>query len=49
MAPFEKLYGHRYRTQLFWNDTGEQKGFGPDILQDAERQVRMVRENLRIA
>jgi hypothetical protein len=23
--------------------------FGPDILQDAEKQVRMVRENLRVA
>jgi hypothetical protein len=23
--------------------------FGPDILQEAEKQVRMVRENLRVA
>jgi hypothetical protein len=28
---------------------GELKVFGPDILQEAERQVRMVRENLRVA
>jgi hypothetical protein len=33
---------------LFWNENGEQKVFGPDILQEAEEQVRMVRENLRV-
>jgi hypothetical protein len=49
MAPFEMLYGRRCQTLLFWNDTGEQKVFGPDILQEAERQVHMVRENLRVA
>jgi hypothetical protein len=34
---------------LFWNEAGERKVFGPDILQEVERQVRMVRENLRVA
>jgi hypothetical protein len=46
MAPFEMLYGRRRRTPLFWNETGERKIFGPDILHDAEKQVRMVREIL---
>jgi hypothetical protein len=46
MAPFKMLYGRRCRTTLFWSETGEQKVFGPDILQDAEKQFRMVRENL---
>jgi hypothetical protein len=49
MAPFEILYGRRCQTTLFWSETREQKVFGPDILQEAEKQVRMVRENLRIA
>jgi hypothetical protein len=49
MAPFEMLYRRRCRTSLFWNETGERKVFGPDILQEAEKQVRMVRENLRVA
>jgi transposase InsO family protein len=48
VAPFEMLYGRRCRTPLFWNETGERKVFGPDILQEAEKQVRMVRENLRV-
>jgi hypothetical protein len=49
MAPFEMLYGRRCRTPLFWNETGERKIFGPNILQEAEKQVCMVRENLRVA
>jgi hypothetical protein len=49
MAPFEMLYGQSCRTPLFWSETGERKVFGPDFLQEAEKQVRMVRENLRVA
>jgi transposase InsO family protein len=49
MAPFEMLYGRRCQTPLFWNETGEQKVFELDILQEAEKQVRIVRENLRVA
>jgi hypothetical protein len=49
MVPFEMLYGLRCQTSLFWSETGERKVFGPDILQEAEEQVRMVRENMQIA
>jgi hypothetical protein len=48
MALFEMLYGHWCRTSLFWNETGQRKVFGPDILQEVEKQVRMVRENLQV-
>jgi transposase InsO family protein len=48
MAPFEMLYGRRCQTPLSWNKMGEQKVFGPDILEEAEKQVRMVKENLRV-
>jgi hypothetical protein len=49
MAPFEALYGRKCRTPLFWNQTGESQVFGPDILNDAEKKVRMIRDNLKIA
>jgi hypothetical protein len=49
MTLFQMLYGRRCRTPLFWIETREQKILGPDILQEAEKQVRMVRENLRVA
>jgi hypothetical protein len=48
MAPFEILYGHRCRTLLFWSETGECKVFEPNVLQEAEKQVHMVRENLQV-
>jgi hypothetical protein len=49
MTPFEMLYGSRCHTPLFWSETGEWRVFGHDILQDAEKQVHMVRENLIVA
>jgi hypothetical protein len=49
MAPFEMLYGRRCRTPLFWSEARKWKVFGPNILQEAEKQVCMVRENLRLA
>jgi transposase InsO family protein len=46
MAPFEMLYGRWSQTPLFWSEAREWKVFGTDILQEVEKQVRMVRENL---
>jgi hypothetical protein len=46
MVPFKMLYCRTCQTPLSWSETGERKVFGPDILQEVERQVRMVRENL---
>ncbi|WVZ85447.1 hypothetical protein U9M48_032375 [Paspalum notatum var. saurae] len=49
ISPFQALYGRRCRTPLHWDQPGEKQIFDPEIIQDAERQVRMVKENLRIA
>jgi hypothetical protein len=48
MAPYEALYGRQCRTPLFWSQTGESQIFGPEVLKDAEKQVQMIRENLKI-
>jgi hypothetical protein len=34
---------------LFWNQTGESQLFGPEIIKEAERQVEIIRENLKTA
>jgi hypothetical protein len=47
MAPFEALYGRKCRTPLYWNQTGESRVFGLEILQEAEKQVQIIRENLK--
>jgi hypothetical protein len=45
----DALYGRQCQTPLFWSQTGESQIFGPEVLKDAEKQVRMVQENLKIA
>src|SRR4051812_43364056 len=49
MDPFEFLYGRKCQTPLNWSETGERQFFGPDMIQDAEEQVRIVREKLKTA
>jgi hypothetical protein len=49
MAPFEALYGRRCRTPLSWSQIGERKIFGPDLVVRAEKQVKVIQENLRVA
>jgi hypothetical protein len=49
MAPFEALYGTKCRTPLFWNQTRESQLFGPNSISEAEKQVEIIRENLKAA
>jgi len=49
MAPFEALYGRKCRTPLNWSEAGERTFFGPDMVNEAEEQVRVIPENLKIA
>ncbi|WVZ58586.1 LOW QUALITY PROTEIN: hypothetical protein U9M48_008844 [Paspalum notatum var. saurae] len=49
MAPFEALYGKRCRTPLNWSEPGERVTFGPDLVTQAEAQVKMIHNNLKRA
>jgi hypothetical protein len=49
MSTFEALYGRKCKTPLYWDQTGERQFFGPELIQEAEEQVRIIRENLRVA
>jgi hypothetical protein len=49
MAPYEALYGRHCRTPLLWSQTRESQVFGPKVLKDAEKQVQIVRESLKVA
>jgi transposase InsO family protein len=49
MSPFQALYGRSCRTLLQWDQPGERQVFGPDILLEAEENIKMVWENLKIA
>ncbi|WVZ81647.1 hypothetical protein U9M48_029001 [Paspalum notatum var. saurae] len=49
MAPFEALYGRRCRTPLNWSEQGEHVTFGPDLVTQAEKQVKLIHSNLKRA
>jgi hypothetical protein len=49
MAPYDALYGRQCQTPLFWSQTGESQVFRPEVLKDAEKQVQMVCESLKVA
>ncbi|WVZ76417.1 hypothetical protein U9M48_024394 [Paspalum notatum var. saurae] len=49
MAPFEALYGRRCRTPLNWSEPGERLIFGPDLVTQAEEQVKFIHSNLKRA
>jgi hypothetical protein len=39
MALFKMFYGRRCRTLIIWNETGQRQVFGPNIIQETEKQV----------
>ncbi|WVZ63891.1 hypothetical protein U9M48_013485 [Paspalum notatum var. saurae] len=49
MAPFETLYGRQCRTPLNWSEPGERVTFGPDLVTQAEEQVKFIHDNLKRA
>jgi hypothetical protein len=46
---FETLYGRKCKTPLFLDQTRGRQFFGPELIQEAEEQVRIIQENLRVA
>ena len=49
MAPYEALYGRKCRTLLCWIELSEKKVIGPDLIQETEEKVKMIRERLKVA
>jgi hypothetical protein len=49
MAQFKALYGKKCRTPLYWSEIGESQLFGLEIIKEVERQVQVIRENLKVA
>ena len=49
MSPYEALYGKQCRTPLCWNETGERKFLGPEIVQATVDKVNVIRSKLKAA
>src|SRR3954464_4097728 len=46
-APFAVLYGRKCRTPLNLSETGERQLFSPDVIQEAEDRVKIIKEHLK--
>ena len=49
MAPYEDLYGRKCRTPICWDEVGERKLLGPEIVQVTTDNVKVIRDRLKIA
>ena len=49
MAPYVALYGRKCRTPLCLTELSEKKVIGPDLIQETEEKVKMIREILKVA
>lgn len=49
MAPYEALYGRKCRSPPCWDEIGERKIIGPDLIQETEQKIQIIRERLRVA
>ena len=47
MAPYEALYGRKCRSPIFWDDVGERKLLGPDLIQVTIEKIKLIRERLK--
>ncbi|KAA0041494.1 DNA/RNA polymerases superfamily protein [Cucumis melo var. makuwa] len=49
MTPHEALYGRPCRTPVCWNEVGERKLVDPELVQTMTNNIKLIRENLKIA
>ncbi|WCJ39071.1 Transposon Tf2-6 polyprotein [Euphorbia peplus] len=49
MAPYEALYGRKCRTPICWDEVGERKLIGPEIVQLTVDKIQMIRSKLKVA
>ncbi|XP_070044913.1 uncharacterized protein [Nicotiana tomentosiformis] len=47
MAPFEALYGRRCRSPIGWCEIGEAVLIGPDLVHQAMKKVKIIKEQLK--
>ncbi|XP_060202543.1 uncharacterized protein LOC132630967 [Lycium barbarum] len=48
MPPYEALYGRKCRTSLCWSEVGERKIVGPEIVQQTEDKIKIIKGRLKI-
>ncbi|KAK5771842.1 hypothetical protein PVK06_048093 [Gossypium arboreum] len=49
MAPYEALYGHKFRTPLYWTELSEKKMHGVELIRETEEKVKVIRDSIKAA
>jgi hypothetical protein len=49
MAPFEALYGRKCRTPLCWEEVGDKKLYGAELIQITTEKVRIIKDRIKVA
>ena len=49
MAPYEALYGRKCRTPVCWDEVGERKLVGSEIVQVTCDKIKVIRDRLKIS
>ncbi len=49
MPPYEALYGKKCITPLCWDEVGERKFIGLEIVQQTEEKIKLIRDILKTA
>jgi hypothetical protein len=49
MAPYEALYGRKFRSPVCWFETGEKLLLEPDLVQETTDKIKRIKEKLKKA
>ena len=47
MAPYEALYGRKYRSPSFWMEVGDRELEGPELIRETSEKVPIIQERMR--
>nr|GEU45750.1 hypothetical protein [Tanacetum cinerariifolium] len=48
-APFEALYGRKYRSPIMWAEIGEGQLIGPELVQETTEKISQIKDRLKAA
>ncbi|GJW25750.1 putative reverse transcriptase domain-containing protein [Tanacetum coccineum] len=48
-APFEALYGRKYRSPIMWAEVGEGQLIGPELVQETTEKISQIKDRLKAA
>ena len=49
VAPYEAFYGRKCRSPICWDDVGERRLLGPEIVQQTVDKIQVIKEQLQTA